>query len=80
MKLLDVADNLLQTRGNGKAAVVGHIAEEHIEITDLVFISGLKVAVAHRELVKIAKEGVVAGAHKFSVLSGKVEGEAEGVC
>ncbi len=59
-QVLDIVDDLLQTGRNGKAAPVGHIAEEDIEVADAGrSYPGLKVAVAHGQFVKIAQECVV---------------------
>ena len=59
MKLLDVADDLLQSRGDGEAAAVRHLTEEQIEIAYLILHPVLQIAVAHRQLVKIAHHGHV---------------------
>ena len=59
-EVFDIVDDLLQTGRNGEAASVGHIAEEHVEVADLVGIPlRLKVAVAHGQFVKITQECVV---------------------
>ena len=55
MKLLHVLDRLLQTRRDGKAAVIGHGAEENIKIRDAVLHTLHEIAVAHGELVIIAE-------------------------
>mgnify|MGYP000370404057 CR=1 FL=1 len=60
MEILDVFDDLLQPGCDGEAASVGHIAEEHVEVADLVGIPlRLKVAVAHGQFVKITQKCVV---------------------
>ena len=67
MQVPDILDDLLQTRRNGKAAAVGTLAEEHIEIADAVLVAPLKVAVAHGQLIEVAEHGEIeffAGSHK----------------
>ena len=60
VQVLNVVDDLLQTGGDGEAAPIGNIAEENVEIADLIHISlGLEVAVAHGEFVKITQQCVV---------------------
>ena len=59
-EVFDIVDDLLQTGRDGEAASIGYIAEEDIEVADLVGIAiGLKVAVAHGQFVKITQECVV---------------------
>ena len=55
----DVGDHLLQAGGNGEAAAVGDTAEKDIEIADLIGHAGLKIAVAHGQLVEVGEHGVV---------------------
>ena len=54
MQVTDVLDRLLQTCGDGKAAVVGVLAVENVEVGDAVGHTVFKIAVAHRKLVEIA--------------------------
>ena len=51
----DVFHDLLQPRGNGKAAAVRHLPEEKVEVGNAVFVPVAEVAVAHRKLIKIAE-------------------------
>ena len=57
VEVLDVIDQLLQACGNGKAAAVGHIAEENIEIGNSILVTSLKITVAHGQLIEIAEHG-----------------------
>ena len=59
MQVLDVVDQLLQSRRNGEAAAVGHLAEEHVEIGDAILAAGLEVAVAHGQLIEVTEHGHV---------------------
>jgi len=59
VQVLDVVDDLLETGGDGVAAVVRHAAEEHIKIRDAVLHAVLKITVAHRQLIEIAEHGHV---------------------
>ena len=59
MQVADVLDHLLKPRGNGKAAAVGHIAEEYVEVADPIGQAGLEIAVAHGQLVKVKEHCVV---------------------
>ena len=59
VQVLDVVDDLLETGGDGIAAVVRHAAEEHIKIRDAVLHAVLKITVAHRQLIEIAEHGHV---------------------
>ena len=59
MQVLDVVDQLLQSRCNGEAAAVGHLAEEHVEIGDAILAAGLEVAVAHGQLIEVTEHGHV---------------------
>jgi hypothetical protein len=58
-EILDVIHDLLQPGGDGKAAFVGHRAEKHVKVADLLGYVGLEVSVGHGKLVKIAEHGVV---------------------
>ena len=57
----DIFHDLLQPRGNGEAAAVRHLPEEEVEVGDAVLISVAEVAVAHRQLVKIAEHRKILG-------------------
>ena len=59
MKVFDVADDLLQPGGDGEAAPIGDVAEEHVEVADAVLQPSLEIAVAHGQLVKVGEHGVV---------------------
>ena len=59
MEVLHIVDNGLETRGDGVAALIGHVAEEDVEVADAVAHPLGKVAVAHGQLVEIAKHGQV---------------------
>ena len=59
MQVLDILDRLLQTRRDGKAALVRHLAEEQIEIGDLVLHAAAEVAVCHGQLIKVAEHGKI---------------------
>ena len=52
VQVLDIVDQLLQTRRDGKAAAVWHLAEKDIKIGDAVLVAGLEVTIAHRQLVE----------------------------
>ena len=60
-QILNVVDDLLQACGDSKAAAVRYVPEEDVEVADLLVHSGLEVAVAHGELVKVAEKGIVVG-------------------
>ena len=57
MQVLDIVDQLVQTCADGKAAAVRHIPEEDVEIGDAVFVSSLKITVAHGQLIEVAEHG-----------------------
>ena len=59
MKLLHIFDRLLQSRCDGKAAVVGHRAEENIKICDAVLHALDKIAIAHGEFVIVAEHAQI---------------------
>ena len=59
VQVLNVIDDLLETGGDGVAAVVGHAAEEYIEVGDAILHVVVEIAVAHRQLIKIAEHGHV---------------------
>src|SRR5699024_3528369 len=82
MQVVDHLAELLQPRRNGKAALVGNLAEEHIEYADFVGVSFLKVSRGHGQLVEIHQKGQVAFlvdvGHKKSRLSVSVYFTARG--
>ena len=59
VQILHIVDDLLQTGGDGKASPIGHLAEKYVEIADLLMHPAGEVAVAHGQLIEIAKHGVV---------------------
>ena len=59
VEVLDVLNDLLQARGNGVAALVGDTAEEEVKVGDAILIAGLKISVAHGQLIEIAQHGHV---------------------
>ena len=58
-QVLQVLHQLLHAGHNGEAAVVGHLAEKHVEIANGVLEPVGKIAVGHGELVKIGEHGQV---------------------
>ena len=58
-QVLQIVHQLLHPCHNGKAAVIRHLAEEHVKIADGVLIAVGKVSVRHRQLVKIGQHGQV---------------------
>ena len=59
VEIFNVFDQLLQTCGDGEAALIGHLAEEHIEIGDAILVSVAEVSVAHGQLIEVAQHGHV---------------------
>ena len=55
MQVQNIVDQLIQTGGNGEAALVGNVTEKYIEIDNAVLITGLHVAVGHGELIKVTQ-------------------------
>ena len=55
VNVFNVFDELLKPCGNGKAAAVRDVAEEHVEVGDAVRHAGAVVAVCHRQLVVVAE-------------------------
>ena len=53
MEILDVFDDLLQSRENGEAAVVGIVAVKHVERDRLGHSVVGKIASRHGQLVKV---------------------------
>lgn len=72
MKVLNVFDDLLQTGGDGKAAIVRHVAVKHVEIADLILHPADKVAVAHRQFIEIAEHRHVQSFVDFHIAPQKV--------
>ena len=59
VQVLDVVDDLLETGGDGVAAVIRYAAEEHVKVADALAQSGLEVPVAHGELIEVAQHGQI---------------------
>ena len=59
VQVLDIVDQLGQSRADGEAALVGHIPEKHIKIGNTILISRLKITISHGQLIKIAEHGHV---------------------
>ena len=59
VEILNILDDLLQPRRNGKAAPIRGLAVEHIEISDSLGIALFEIAVAHGQLIKIAEHGQI---------------------
>ena len=59
VQVLNIVDDLLQPRRNGKAAAVGHIPVKHVKIGDAIPHPALPIAVAHGELIEIAEHGQI---------------------
>ena len=59
VQVLDVVDELLQSRRDGEAAAVRHLPEKYVEIHDAILVAGLEIPVAHGQLVEIAKHSHV---------------------
>ena len=55
MQILNILDNLFQPRRDGKAAAVGTLAEEQVEVGNPVAVTGGEIALTHGQLVEIAK-------------------------
>ena len=58
-KILEIVDELPDARHDGKAAVVGDMAEKHVEPRDLVAHTVFKIAVCHGQLVKVRQHGQI---------------------
>ena len=59
MQLLHILDDLLQPCRNGKAAAVGALAEEQVKIGNPVAVARGEIALAHGQLVVVAKHGEI---------------------
>ena len=59
MQVFDIFHDLLQPGGDREAAVVRHVAVKEVEIRYPVLEPRLEIAVAHRQLIKIAEHRVV---------------------
>ncbi len=55
VQVLNILDQLFQTRADREPAVVRHVAEKHIEIGDPILEPCPEIAVAHSQLIKIAE-------------------------
>ena len=58
-QFLDIVDDLLQAGGNGKSAAVGTLAVKHIEISDLIPVIFLEIAVGHGQLIEVTQHGQI---------------------
>ena len=68
VQILNVADDLLKTRGDGITASVRDTSEEHVKIRDPVPQLGLEISAAHGQFVEVAQQGKAV----FVVFHGKV--------
>ena len=59
VEVLDVLHHLLQTGGNGVAALVGNGTEVQVEVGDAVPVTALEISIAHGELVEVTQHGHV---------------------
>ena len=59
MQVLDIIDDLLQSSGNGVAALVRDVAEKDVEVGDPVLHARFPVPIAHGQFIKIAEHGQV---------------------
>ena len=57
MQLLNIVDQLLQPRADGKASLVRHVPEKDVKISDPVLQSRLKIPIAHGQLIEVAEHG-----------------------
>ena len=55
MQILDIIDQPIQARADGKAALVRYIPEKDVKISNAVLITSFEVTVAHGQLIKIAE-------------------------
>ena len=55
MQILNIFDDLLKSRSNGKAAVIGVLAIEDVKINDLVSHAANRIAISHGQLIVVAK-------------------------
>ena len=53
VQILDIVDQLLQTRRDGKAAFIGHLPEEHVEGRQVPLVGFEEVAVRHCQLIEV---------------------------
>ena len=72
VQVLNILDQLFQTRADREPAVVRHVAEKHIEIGDPILEPCPEIAVAHSQLIEIEEHGVVdvvlhSGTHPFKM-------------
>ena len=58
-QILKIVDQLPDTGHDGKAAVVRHMAEKHVEPRDLVAHAVFKIAVCHGQFVKVRQHGQI---------------------
>ena len=66
MEILDIVNQLAQARTDGEAALVRHVAEEHIEIGDMVLHLRLEIAVPHGQLIEVTEHGQILFRHVYT--------------
>ena len=59
MQILNVLDNLLQACRDGEAAAVRALPEEQVEVRDPVSKTGGEIALAHGQLIVVAKHSKI---------------------
>ena len=59
VEIFNIVNELLQSRHDGKAALIRYRAEKHIEIGDTILVAVFEITVAHGQLIKIAEHGHV---------------------
>ena len=59
VQVLDIVDDLLQPRRNGKAAIIRALAEKYVEVANTVLQTALEIPVAHGQLIKVAEHGQI---------------------
>ena len=65
MQILDIRNHLLQPGKDGEAALVGHVAEEHVEIGDTVADAVFEISVHHGHFVIIEKHCEIKAGNKL---------------
>ena len=56
MKIFNILNQLFQAGKDGITAAIGHLAEKNIKISNLILVASDKIAIGHRQLVKIAEQ------------------------
>ena len=69
VQFLDIVDQLLQTGGDRKAAVIRHRAEEHVKIDGAFVKAVFEVTVGHGELIKVTEHRHILMFHVVSLVS-----------